>query len=339
MSIFVIDERDISKQCITPESLAGQNNSNMITLESLNRDYERISNWQEQYRRTLLDYLNKGLEFCGGAASIEVKHRHYSDAEDAGVDFDDQFPVSVDIEDRHSFHHEIYVTRFYRQGDLFYVDGYDRTDGKWVEGWYTDDRNDTYESLAYLLDAALNPEVDEETESAVAGKDFTSSVIGWQVVDQDRNYPSELGCWDVFRTKEDADAYIQDQLDPDEWQAVEEWSTSHDSVSMYHFIERTERTFNQREMVWLADGQDDRTVAVSRTTSVRWSNEKVKVHEVNTGEEWIDNWVVAGELYQLAGDKRCPKCGNPLYAEHHPELDYPYYCPECDENFYDIETE
>lgn len=30
----------------------------------------------------------------------------------------------------------------------------------------------------------------------------------------------------------------------------------------------------------------------------------------------------------------CPQCGNILLDEHRDDLDYEYYCPHCDENFY-----
>lgn len=37
-------------------------------------------------------------------------------------------------------------------------------------------------------------------------------------------------------------------------------------------------------------------------------------------------------------DKYCPKCGAPLYAETDLDIDYPYVCHECDENFYEFES-
>ena len=45
------------------------------------------------------------------------------------------------------------------------------------------------------------------------------------------------------------------------------------------------------------------------------------------------------ENYKLAVGKFCPHCGKPLYFETDPELDYPYVCLDCDENFYEIEVE
>lgn len=48
--------------------------------------------------------------------------------------------------------------------------------------------------------------------------------------------------------------------------------------------------------------------------------------------------VQAHNLYVVPSDikKRitCPKCGNILLDEHNDDVDYEYYCPHCDENFY-----
>jgi DNA-directed RNA polymerase subunit RPC12/RpoP len=41
--------------------------------------------------------------------------------------------------------------------------------------------------------------------------------------------------------------------------------------------------------------------------------------------------------YKDKTDKDCPKCSFKLYSEIVKEIDYPYVCLECDENFYNIE--
>lgn len=51
-------------------------------------------------------------------------------------------------------------------------------------------------------------------------------------------------------------------------------------------------------------------------------------------------FVKAKGVYQLSEDRKsCPKCGEPLCDEHLPHMDYPYYCPWCQENFYGIEVQ
>ena len=34
----------------------------------------------------------------------------------------------------------------------------------------------------------------------------------------------------------------------------------------------------------------------------------------------------------------CNRCGHEVEVENHKDIDYPYYCPNCDENMYEIET-
>ena len=45
----------------------------------------------------------------------------------------------------------------------------------------------------------------------------------------------------------------------------------------------------------------------------------------------------AHNVYEYAFEKTCPKCGNLLCFEHNDDIDYPYFCPECDENLHKIE--
>lgn len=49
----------------------------------------------------------------------------------------------------------------------------------------------------------------------------------------------------------------------------------------------------------------------------------------------VESW----RIYRKAEGKVCPKCGGPLYNEHNEDIDYPFFCPECQENFYNIEVQ
>jgi len=52
------------------------------------------------------------------------------------------------------------------------------------------------------------------------------------------------------------------------------------------------------------------------------------------------NIINKGTDYKLENvtDKHCPSCNELLFNEiHQPEIDYPYVCLYCDENFYNIE--
>ena len=61
---------------------------------------------------------------------------------------------------------------------------------------------------------------------------------------------------------------------------------------------------------------------------------------MDSGEEVIQN---NSDVYRYPLHKsklaKCPVCGRPLFEEHNTEIDYPYYCPECGENFYGIEVQ
>lgn len=53
----------------------------------------------------------------------------------------------------------------------------------------------------------------------------------------------------------------------------------------------------------------------------------------------IDQEITLSEVYRRS-EKKCPKCGQPLYFEKYGNTDFPhcpYVCMECDENFYDFE--
>ncbi len=42
--------------------------------------------------------------------------------------------------------------------------------------------------------------------------------------------------------------------------------------------------------------------------------------------------------YQKAEGMACGKCNSPIYHEHCKEIDYPFYCKNCDENLYSFEA-
>tara|TARA_R100001244_G_C5113991_1_gene121839 strand:- start:2 stop:205 length:204 start_codon:yes stop_codon:yes gene_type:complete len=51
-----------------------------------------------------------------------------------------------------------------------------------------------------------------------------------------------------------------------------------------------------------------------------------------TYEEWCESKKEKEE------EKYCPKCDSKLEVEKEKEIDYPYVCKSCDENFYEFET-
>ena len=72
--------------------------------------------------------------------------------------------------------------------------------------------------------------------------------------------------------------------------------------------------------------------AIVKEQTVLWDAETEVV--IILDEDGAEIKVKGSELYRLTSDgKRCPKCGRLLCEEHNPDIDYKYFCPECDENF------
>ena len=83
--------------------------------------------------------------------------------------------------------------------------------------------------------------------------------------------------------------------------------------------------------------------------------EKAKEHEeLKQLAEAVDKWLHSSynplaleeelrednQQYQKHMTKnKCRKCGNFVCEEINKEIDYPYYCPNCDENMYSFEVE
>lgn len=51
-----------------------------------------------------------------------------------------------------------------------------------------------------------------------------------------------------------------------------------------------------------------------------------------------ENQETADRIYKLAPNRICSRCGCILCIEHDEDIDYPYYCPDHDENLYGFET-
>ena len=49
--------------------------------------------------------------------------------------------------------------------------------------------------------------------------------------------------------------------------------------------------------------------------------------------------VKAKYIYQAAEGKVCPGCGNQLYMECNPTIEYDFYCPSCEGSFFDNEVQ
>lgn len=47
----------------------------------------------------------------------------------------------------------------------------------------------------------------------------------------------------------------------------------------------------------------------------------------------------ANKVFKIANNLLCRKCSCVVLHEHEEDVDYPYYCPSCDENLYSCEVD
>ena len=165
-----------------------------------------------------------------------------------------------------------------------------------------------------------------------AKKEESRKLIGYQIAFDDGKWPEGLYSFQVFRTEEDAQDYLWgSQL------KVEIVPVYEDDVEDPAFIGKKPRVFKKDEEVCVEDDNGEPVYGlVVRDEETEYDEDEVavKFHTANT-----ELYVMAQTVYQRAEDKVCPRCGNPLYVEHHDEIDYPYYCPDCQENFYNFEAQ
>ena len=138
-----------------------------MEVKELNEKYKRLQNWEEEYRKELISYINEAFAMHGNefVYKCDTHDTWKEKSEDEEDDFDamNDLPTYVMIEDRRGDSHEIYPTRIYREvheGGSFMdcVDGYDWTDGEFVEGWYPNSHNDDLASIATFINAVLEQE-------------------------------------------------------------------------------------------------------------------------------------------------------------------------------------
>lgn len=140
-----------------------------MNVKELNEKYQRIQNWQDEYRKELISYINEAFAMHGN--EFVLKPEGYdsweeADEEEEGLDVSAHFGTYFELEDRHGYTHEIYPTRIYRKkpGNALtdYVDGYDLNEGEFVEGWYLNCDVESLSSIAWFINAVLEQEQELE---------------------------------------------------------------------------------------------------------------------------------------------------------------------------------
>ena len=296
-------------------------------FENLNAKYRKSCELANQSKNLLVEYLNESVSALGGEVKLTGFCKTYEEAEEAGIEFENQFPSEIGLADKHGCNHNIYITRLYKSGETFYIDGYDYTDGEWVKGWFVTELSSNYRDLACFIDAVINPSEPEETPEISETTRQDAILVGYQLVDEDDSFPTEFGCWDVFRTTEDAEAYRQNILDPEDYRVIEEWSYPI-QADMYHFHTRVERHFVEGETVWVKDRYRNIFVPakVRDNQSIIWDNDCVHLVDESTNTSFCAD---ADRVYEKVNDTVCPDCGKPLYRGHWTAEEGESICVNC----------
>ena len=178
-----------------------------MNVKELNEKYQRIANWQSEYRKELVSYINEAFAMHG--YEFVLKPEGF-DTWEGAVKSDDfcaceDLPTWLMIWDRHEFSHEIYPTRIYRVSDsgMTYIDGYDNTEGDFVEGWYANDDNDDLSSIADFINAVLKQEQEGSRSLDESNMEQQVREMYDMYMEEHGHKPQYLKC--VVRWKDDGD--------------------------------------------------------------------------------------------------------------------------------------
>lgn len=69
--------------------------------------------------------------------------------------------------------------------------------------------------------------------------------------------------------------------------------------------------------------------------TVAEDNDSIVLIEANRSGECE---TTADRIYKVKEHVQCSRCGCVVVEEWEGDIDYPYYCPDCDENMYGFET-
>lgn len=200
-----------------------------------------------------------------------------------------------------------------------------------------DEAKECFEKLdeAIVNVRSLLKQTNENPES------YNRTWVGYQVKTKDDEFVAPYTDEDVFRAIEDAEEFIRSLKNSIFLSAVEKenlivvsrWLENDDEEKRnFTFHGYKKRSFEKDEKVW--DDVNNQWTTVRMKTFVSLEDEQVSLWNGHEGHV-----AKADSLYQLADGKVCPRCGNPLCTEHRDHIDYPFYCPDCQENFYNIEVE
>ena len=174
---------------------------------------------------------------------------------------------------------------------------------------------------------------EKERQEELSAMKNPRKVLGYQIHDDNGEFPDGLFSFMVFKTRADAESYmlVEDLTGFDIHEYYEGDIEAPTFIGMRIF-RKGERVFNCEQSLMDSDLRD--WAVVCKDTVAMYADQIVLLKM----EDGIENETDSHSIYQIAEGKVCPRCGGPLCVEHDEDVDYPYYCPECDENFYDCEV-
>ena len=178
-----------------------------MNVKELNEKYQRLQNWENEYRKELVSYIKEAFAMHGNEFVLKPEDCETWEEAVKSDDFCscEDLPTWLMIWDRHEFSHEIYPTRIYRVSDsgMTYIDGYDNTEGDFVEGWYANDDNDDLSSIADFINAVLKQEQEGSRSLDESNMEQQVREMYDMYMEEHGHKPQYLRC--VVRWKNDGD--------------------------------------------------------------------------------------------------------------------------------------
>lgn len=136
----------------------------------LTSKYSFLSDYEERYRKGLLDFINEAFEKHGGEFEYKCPtHDSWKEADENDEFFAmDDLPVFLNISVVDDNNHEVYPYRITQTNGAMYkaieVCGYDWYDSDWVEHMEASYDIDSLQSIAAFINAVLLQEQESQED-------------------------------------------------------------------------------------------------------------------------------------------------------------------------------
>lgn len=136
---------------------------------SLTSKYSFLSDYENRYRKELLDFINEAFEKHGDEFEYKCPtHDSWKEADKEGeFDFMNDLPVYIMVDNQCDRLDEVYITKAERTneyGNAIYIDGYNYSVGEFEENLYTNSYIDDLQSIAAFINSVLLQEQESQVE-------------------------------------------------------------------------------------------------------------------------------------------------------------------------------